>query len=89
MSSVSYRDVLRHRANGLSLKETADACKCARSTVQDIVVLAKRQGVGWKDVERLTDTAAYELIRGRPQAADIFAPIDFKHVARKCLATAR
>ena len=80
MSSVSYRDVLRHRASGLSLQKTADACGCARSTVQDIVQLAKKRDVGWKDVEDLTDAEAYELVRGKPEQVELYAPIDYKKI---------
>lgn len=80
MSNVSYRDVLRHRAGGLSLQETASACGCARSTVQDVVRRAKERDVGWKDVEDLTDAEAYELVRGRPEQIDLYAPVDYKKI---------
>ena len=37
---ISYRDVLRHRANGRSIREIVAAWFCSSSAVQDILVRA-------------------------------------------------
>lgn len=43
--NVSYRDILRHRANRMSQRQIASACGCARSTVQDVLKKADENGV--------------------------------------------
>ena len=47
---ISYRDILRHRANGRSIREIAAACSCSSSAVQDILAGAEENDVGWDDV---------------------------------------
>lgn len=47
---ISYRDILRHRANGRSIREIAAACSCSSSAVQDILARAEENDVGWDDV---------------------------------------
>ena len=79
-NQVNYRDILRHRANGATLQEIADACSCARSTVQDVLARAKEREVGWEDVSALSGVAAREAIRGRPEPQSIFHPIDLQRV---------
>ena len=78
--NVSYRDILRHRANRMSQRQIASACGCARSTVQDVLKKADENGVSWEDVAGLSESAAYELIRGRPQQSSEFAAIDYERV---------
>jgi transposase len=78
--NVSYRDILRHRANRMSQRQIASACGCARSTVQDVLKKADENGVSWEDVAGLSESAAYELIRGRPQQSSEFAAIDYGRV---------
>ena len=75
---VSYRDVLRHHANGRSIREIAAACFCSSSAVQDILARAEERGVGWDDVAPLSDDEARRLVRGNPGKGDAgFAAIDF------------
>lgn len=79
--SVSYRDILRHHANRMSQSQIASACGCARSTVQDVLKRACEKGVTWEDVAGLSETAAYELIRGRPRdQSSGFAAIDHERI---------
>ena len=78
---ISYRDVLRHRANGRSIREIAAACSCSSSAVQDILARAEESGVGWDDVAPLTDDEARRLERGNPGKGDVaFASIDFERI---------
>ena len=80
--NVSYRDILRCRANRMSQSQTASACGCARSTVQDVLKRADEAGVSWDDVAGLSEAAAYELVRGVPrERSSGFAAIDFEKVA--------
>ena len=84
MTHVNYRDILRHHANGRSQSQIAQACGCARATVQDVLKLAGGKGVTWDDVAPLTEQAAYELVRGRPRdASDGYEPIDYDHIERE------
>ena len=79
--SVSYRDILRHHANRMSQSQIASACGCARSTVQDFLKRSCEKGVTWEDVAGLSETAAYELIRGRPRdQSSGFAAIDHERI---------
>jgi len=78
---ISYRDVLRHSANGRSPQEIAAACFCSRSAVQDILARADERGVGWDDVAALTDDEARRLVRGNPGAGKTaFAAIDMQRI---------
>jgi hypothetical protein len=61
--NVSYRDILRHHANRMSQSQIANACGCARSTVQDVLKKAAEKGVSREDVAGLSEQAAYELVR--------------------------
>lgn len=82
-SLVSYRDILRHHANNRSLQEIAQACGCARSTVQDVLKKARVVGIEWKDVAHLSDIATREAILGRPEKESLFAPIDMERTHRE------
>lgn len=77
-NQMSYRDILRHKANGATLQEIADACSCARSTVQDVLARAKERDVGWADVAVLSELVAREAVRGRPEPESIFLPVDLE-----------
>lgn len=81
--SVSYRDIIRHRANGLSLRNVAAACSCAPSTVQEVISLANKKGVGWSDVANLSEEEAYELIRGKPRQDETFFPVDCEYIFKE------
>lgn len=81
---ISYRDVLRHRANGRSIREIAAACYCSSSAVQDILARADERGVGWDDVAPLTDDDARRLVRGNPgKGGAAFAAIDYERIDRE------
>ena len=81
---ISYRDVLRHHANGRSIREIAAACFCSSSAVQDILARADEKGVAWDDVAPLTDGEARRLVRGNPGKGDAsFAAIDYERVDRE------
>jgi hypothetical protein len=65
----------------MSQSQIASACGCARSTVQDVLKRACEKGVTWEDVAGLSETAAYELIRGRPRdQSSGFAAIDHERI---------
>lgn len=65
--SVSYRDILRNHANRMPQSQIASAYSCARSTGQDVLKRASDKGATWEDVANLSETVAYELIRGKPR----------------------
>ena len=84
MKDVSYRDILRHKANGMSQARIAAACGCARSTVQDVLKRAGEKGVSWEDVAGLSEQATFELIRGRPkEQSSEFAPINYEAIQKE------
>jgi transposase len=80
MSTVSYRDILRHRRNGMSMLEIHRACGCAKSTVQEVLSKAARQGVAWEDVASLSEDAARELVNGRKSNQDLYYPVDCERI---------
>ena len=78
---ISYRDVLRHHANGRSIREIAAACFCPSSAVQDILAREMEKGAGRDNVTPLSDGEARRLVRGNPGKGDVaFAAIDFDRV---------
>lgn len=82
--NVSYRDILRLNANRMSQSQTASACGCARSTVQDVLKEAGEKGVSWEDVAGPSEAAAYGLVGGRPRDQSAgFAEIDFPKVRQE------
>ncbi|MEA5020094.1 MAG: helix-turn-helix domain-containing protein [Gordonibacter sp.] len=83
-SRISYRNVLRHHANGRSIREIASACLCSRSAVQDILARAEERGVGWEDVAALCDGETRKLVRGNPGGGNVsFAAIDVERIDKE------
>ena len=71
---------MRSTERGDHVGKIASAYRCARSTVQDVLKKADENGVSWEDVAGLSESAAYELIRGRPQQSSEYAAIDYGRV---------
>ena len=79
---ISYRDVLRHRANGRSIREIAAACSCSSSAVQDILARAEESGVGWISLLYLVENCRAQGYGIQLLARAIFF---YKDLQRSCL----
>lgn len=54
--------MLELRAPGMSRKVISRTCKMSTHIVMSVLNAADEQGIGWSDVERLTDDEAYALL---------------------------
>jgi hypothetical protein len=82
-NTISYRDILRHRANGMSYREISRACGCARSTAQEVIRKSNQLNITWADVASLSEFAARELINGNKNCTNNFFPIDYDRIAKE------
>ena len=65
---IKYREILRLRAAGVSIRNIAYSCECARSTVQRVITRADGRGLCWPLPEELDDEEIYHILftRERP-----------------------
>lgn len=71
------------RSMGISQRNTAYSCGCARSTVQDVERLAIAAGIKWPLPEEMTDEALRKLLYPPKPADQDKYPIDCKKVAEE------
>lgn len=78
---VKYREILRLASLGVSQRNVADSCGCARSTVQSILQAAERVGLEWPLPDEWDDSAIRQRLFP-PKAAENpdKAPMDFEHI---------
>ena len=77
---VKYREILRLRSMGISQRNTAYSCGCARSTVQEVEQLARASGIKWPLPEEMTDQALRKLLYPPKSVPADKYPIDCKKV---------
>ena len=54
---VKYREILRQRAMGVSVRNTAFSCRCSTATVRAVTTRAKAHGLEWPLPEEMNDAA--------------------------------
>ena len=63
---VKYREILRQRAMGVSVRNTAFSCRCSTATVRAVTTRAKAHGLEWPLPEEMNDAIArvseYDLV---------------------------
>jgi len=64
---IKYREILRLRHEGVSVRNVALSCGCARSTVQRVTSRALDLGITWPLPEELDDSEIYHLLLTRQQ----------------------
>jgi len=52
---TNYREILRLHSQGISHRNIATSCECARSTVQRTLALAKARGLAWPLPPEMTE----------------------------------
>ena len=81
---VKYREILRQKALGASIRNIAFSCKCSTTTVQVVLDRAKAQGLVWPVPEEMTDEAIRQAIYPKkPKTDRTKAAIDHEYIARE------
>lgn len=78
---VKYREILRLRAMGVSIRNIAFSCRCSTATVRAVTGRAKAAGIEWPLPEEMGDRAIREVIYPPKSKADPDkAQIDHDHI---------
>ena len=80
---IKYREILRLRAMGVSLVNTAHSCRCSPTTVQEVEKRARECGIKWPLPEEINDAAIREQIYPKKRRDVTRFPIDHEKVARE------
>ena len=81
---VKYREILRQRAMGISIRNIAFSCKCSTATVVTVVDRAKARGLEWPLPEEMNDAAIRAVIYPREPKPDASkAEIDHERVDKE------
>ena len=81
---VKYREILRQRAMGISIRNIAFSCGCSTATVVTVVDRAKARGLEWPLPEEMNDAAIRAVIYPREPKSDASkAEIDHERVDRE------
>jgi len=59
---IRYREILRLRASGVSVRNIAYSCECSKSTVQSTIKKARSRGLAWPLPEELDDKEIYRIL---------------------------
>ena len=82
---VKYREILRLRAQGVSVTNTAFSVGCARSTVQRTCKRAKEVGLNWPLPEEIDDKEIYSILFLKDRSQSAKAKPDFNYVHKELL----
>ena len=81
---VKYREILRLRSMGVSVRNIAFSCGCSTSTVQNVIDRARAGGVEWPLPDEMGDAAIRARLYPRKQRADAAkAAIDHEGIDRE------
>ena len=81
---IRYREILRLADKGLSQREIARSCGCAKSTVADVMERARKEGVLWPLADDVSDTVLSARLYPKKQRADAGkCPIDFESIDKE------
>lgn len=79
---VKYREILRQRAMGVSVRNVAFSCRCSTATVRTVADRAKACGLEWPLPEDMNDAAIRAAIYPKKPRADASkAGIDHERVS--------
>lgn len=59
---IKYREILRLRNAGVSVRNIAYSCECSRSTVQNVLNKARAKGLTWPLSEEVNDKEIYRIL---------------------------
>ena len=81
---VKYREILRRKPMGISVRNIAFSCKCSTATARTVVDRAKACGLEWPLPEEMSDAAIRAVIYPKKPKVDASkAGIDRAHVDRE------
>ena len=83
-SMVRYREILRQKALGISVRNIAYSCKCSTATVRAVTGRAKACGLEWPLPEEMNDAAIRAVIYPTAPKADASkGEIDHERIDRE------
>lgn len=71
---VEYREILRQRAMGVSVRNVAFSCKCSTATVRTVADRARACGLEWPLSEEMNDAAIRAAIDHERVSAEMGRP---------------
>jgi len=80
---VRYREILRLRNGGVSIRNIAYSCGCSKSTVQTVLKKAKASGLCWPLPEEIGDTEIYDILFPKERVVSAKAEPDFEQVHKE------
>ncbi|WP_165249655.1 IS21 family transposase [Adlercreutzia sp. ZJ141] len=81
---VKYREILRQKAMGISIRNIAFSCKCSTATVRTVVDRARVCGLEWPLPEEMNDAAIRAAIYPKKSRSDTSkAEIDHVRIDRE------
>lgn len=82
---IKYREILRLRNAGVSVRNIAYSCECSRSTVQGVFNKAKVKGLVWPLPEELDDKEIYRILFPKDSESSTKAAPDFARINKELL----
>ena len=82
---IRYREILRLRASGVSIRNIAYSCECSKSTVQSTIKKARSKGLAWPLPEEIDDKEIYCILFPKEEKESERAEPDFEQVNKELL----
>lgn len=82
---VKYREILRLKAMGISVRNIAHSCGCAINTVRSVCNKATAAGISWPIPDEMTDEVIRDAIFIPREPSSDKAKIDHEWIAREML----
>lgn len=82
---IKYREILRLRSVGVSVRNIAYSCECSRSTVQNVLNKAKAKGLVWPLPEEVDDKEIYRILFPKEKDTSTKTAPDFASVNKELL----
>lgn len=82
---IRYREILRLRASGVSIRNIAYSCECSNSTVQNVLRKATTKALAWPLPEEIDDAEIYRILFPRERMASGKAEPDFAYINKELL----
>lgn len=80
---IRYREILRLRSKGVSVRNISYSCGCSKSTVQTVLAKTEGNGLCWPLPEEIDDTEIYRILFSRKTSQSGKAEPDFEQVNRE------
>lgn len=82
---IRYREILRLRSSGVSIRNIAYSCECSKSTVQSVLKKAKSKGLCWPLPEEVDDRDIYRILFPKDEVSTDKVQPDFAQVNKELL----